>query len=109
MIWKGILEGLYQEMTYRKVEDHVQHHNESISTCLSTAQYGGLSPSASALPADVTPLLFVTVRSATITAGVDLLTALFSDKDPAVRFAAIEVYIRRIYRAHNILQLKVRR
>ncbi len=46
-------------------------------------------------------------RSATITAGVDLLTALFTDEDAKVRAAAIEVYIRRTYRAHRILSLAV--
>jgi len=34
-------------------------------------------------------------RSATLTAGVDLLTAMFTDPDANVRKNAIEVYIRR--------------
>lgn len=43
----------------------------------------------------------------TLAAGVDLLTYLFSDSDRAVQTAAIEVYIRRVYRAHRIIDLKV--
>ena len=42
-----------------------------------------------------------------LSAGVDLLTSLFSDSDDSVRAAAIEVYIRRVYRAYNILSLDV--
>lgn len=45
--------------------------------------------------------------SSTLTAGVDLLTTLFDDKDPNIAKAAIEVYIRRVYRAHKITSLKV--
>jgi len=41
-------------------------------------------------------------KSPTLSAGVDLLTALFNDPDEAVKRAAIEVYIRRVYRAHRI-------
>jgi len=46
-------------------------------------------------------------RSATLSAGVDLLTYLFTDDDVSVREAALEVYIRRVYRAHRVLDLKV--
>jgi acetyl-CoA carboxylase / biotin carboxylase 1 len=46
-------------------------------------------------------------RSPTLSAGVDLLTYLFSDSDRAVQTAAIEVYIRRVYRAHRVVDLKV--
>ncbi|GKY96267.1 hypothetical protein MPSEU_000586300 [Mayamaea pseudoterrestris] len=46
-------------------------------------------------------------RSPTLSAGVDLLTALFTDSDITVREAAFEVYIRRVYRAHRVLNLKV--
>jgi len=46
-------------------------------------------------------------KSATLSAGVDLLTALFTDEDQAVRKAAVEVYIRRVYRAHRIVELNV--
>lgn len=46
-------------------------------------------------------------KSATLSAGVDLLTALFTDDDAAVRKAAVEVYIRRVYRAHRIVSLEV--
>lgn len=41
-------------------------------------------------------------KSPTLSAGVDLLTALFSDPDDAVKRAAIEVYVRRVYRAHRV-------
>lgn len=46
-------------------------------------------------------------KSSTLSAGVDLLTALFNDKDEAVKRAAIEVYVRRVYRAHRISRLSV--
>lgn len=46
-------------------------------------------------------------KSSVLSAGVDLLTYLFSDEDKDVRSAATEVYIRRVYRAHRILDLKV--
>jgi len=46
-------------------------------------------------------------QSPTLSAGVDLLTSLFSDEDAAVRSAAVEVYVRRIYRTHRITELKV--
>ena len=41
-------------------------------------------------------------QSTTLSAGVDLLTSLFADEDPAVRSAAVEVYVRRVYRAHRV-------
>ena len=46
-------------------------------------------------------------RSPTLSAGVDLLTYLFTDSDRAVQIAALEVYIRRVYRAHRVTDLKV--
>jgi len=46
-------------------------------------------------------------QSPTISAGVDLLTALFNDEDATVRSAAVEVYIRRVYRAHRIENISV--
>lgn len=46
-------------------------------------------------------------RSPTLSAGVDLLTALFNDSDDAVRKAAVEVYVRRVYRAHRIQAINV--
>ena len=46
-------------------------------------------------------------KDATLSAGVDLLTSLFSDTSSDVRSAAIEVYVRRVYRAHRILDLSV--
>ena len=58
-------------------------------------------------------------KSATLSAGVDLLSALFSDDTPldlpplgtlqeqTVRAAALEVYVRRVYRAHRILGINV--
>ncbi|KAG5181165.1 acetyl-CoA carboxylase [Tribonema minus] len=45
--------------------------------------------------------------SPSLSAGVDLLSALFDDDDDAVRKAALEVYIRRVYRAHKVLSLNV--
>ena len=47
-------------------------------------------------------------KSTTLSAGVDLLTALFSDSDEAVRKAAVEVYVRRVYRAHRVISLEVK-
>jgi len=48
-------------------------------------------------------------KSSTLSAGVDLLTYLFSDRSESlsVREAAIEVYVRRVYRAHRVVDLKV--
>ena len=43
--------------------------------------------------------------SASLSAGVDLLSALFDDADEAVSSAALEVYVRRVYRAHSILDI----
>lgn len=43
----------------------------------------------------------------TLSAGVDLLTSLFGDEDKTVREHAIEVYVRRVYRAHRITSLEV--
>lgn len=46
-------------------------------------------------------------KSATLSAGVDLLTYLFQDENPEVRSLALEAYIRRVYRAHRILDISV--
>jgi len=46
-------------------------------------------------------------KSPTLSAGVDLLTYLFADSDAAVQKAAIEVYVRRVYRAHRVVDLSV--
>mmetsp|Transcript_69508 Transcript_69508/g.77743 ORF Transcript_69508/g.77743 Transcript_69508/m.77743 type:complete len:2082 (-) Transcript_69508:1966-8211(-) len=46
-------------------------------------------------------------KSSTLSAGVDLLTSLFDDDDEAIRKAALEVYVRRVYRAHRIKALTV--
>ena len=51
-------------------------------------------------------------KSATLSAGVDLLFALFDDDsssavEESVRAAALEVYVRRVYRAHNIIDISV--
>eukprot|EP00536_Pseudo-nitzschia_multiseries_P003372 jgi/Psemu1/318156/estExt_fgenesh1_pm.C_520003 len=46
-------------------------------------------------------------RSSTLSAGVDLLTSLFDDSEKAIRNAAVEVYVRRVYRAHRINELTV--
>lgn len=45
--------------------------------------------------------------SPTLSAGVDLLTYLFADSDPAVKATALEVYVRRVYRAQRVVDLKV--
>jgi len=47
-------------------------------------------------------------KSATLSAGVDLLTYLFDDENADVRALALEVYIRRVYRAHRILDIDVK-
>lgn len=46
-------------------------------------------------------------QSSTLSAGVDLLTSLFTDEDKAVRDAAIEVYVRRVHRTYRITDLSV--
>lgn len=46
-------------------------------------------------------------ESPSLSAGVDLLSALFDDEDETVRRSALEVYLRRVYRAHEVLSLKV--
>ncbi|GMH72279.1 hypothetical protein TrLO_g4355 [Triparma laevis f. longispina] len=48
-------------------------------------------------------------RSTSLSAGVDLLSGLFDDSDEAVASAALEVYIRRIYRAHSILDISIKK
>lgn len=45
--------------------------------------------------------------SASLSAGGDMLTYLFADSDAAVRAKALEVYIRRIYRAYRLLDVSV--
>jgi len=45
--------------------------------------------------------------SPSLSAGVDLLTALFKDGDKAVRDAALEVYVRRVYRANNVYDVTI--
>lgn len=45
--------------------------------------------------------------SPTLSAGLDLLTTLFSDDDSTVREHAAEVYVRRLYRAHRMLDVDV--
>jgi acetyl-CoA carboxylase/biotin carboxylase 1 len=47
-------------------------------------------------------------ESPSLSAGVDLLTALFDDEDLNVRMRAVEVYLRRAYRAHDVLDIKIR-
>ena len=46
-------------------------------------------------------------NSSTPSAGVDILTNLLDDNDEAVRVAAMEVYIRRVYRTYVFPDLKV--
>ena len=46
-------------------------------------------------------------KSPTLSAGVDLLSSLFSDPENDIRSAALETYVRRVYRAHRILDLNV--
>lgn len=55
------------------------------------------------LPGDLQSL----VESPTL--AVDLLPSLFSDKDEKVQNAALEVYCKRVYRAHNVLSTSVSR
>ena len=46
-------------------------------------------------------------RSSTLSAGVDLLTNLLDDEDAKVSAAAMEVYIRRVYRTYSVPSLNV--
>jgi len=46
-------------------------------------------------------------RSSDLSGGMDLLTSLFADDDANVRAAAYEVYILRVYRAHNVYDINV--
>jgi len=46
-------------------------------------------------------------KSTGLSAGVELLTELIHDDDPKVRSAAIEVYVRRVYRTYRIIELEV--
>ena len=46
-------------------------------------------------------------KSSTLSAGVDLLTSLFNDADETIRKAAVEVYVRRVYRAHRMKSISV--
>jgi len=43
------------------------------------------------------------------TLAVDLLPVLFKDKDAKVQDAALEVYCKRVYRAHNVISTQVQR
>lgn len=51
--------------------------------------------------------LSVLSRSSSLSAGVDLLTSIFDDENQEIRKAAIEVYVRRVFRAHRIKSLTV--
>ena len=46
-------------------------------------------------------------KSSTLSAGVDLLTNLFDDEDEAVQSAALETYMRRVYRTYDVPELNV--
>ena len=46
-------------------------------------------------------------KSPSLFDSVDLLSYFFSDLDPAVQKAAIEVYVRRVYCAHRVVDLSV--
>jgi len=46
-------------------------------------------------------------RGTTISSGVDLLTSLFTDSDTNIAKKAIETFLRRVYRAHDILKMEV--
>jgi acetyl-CoA carboxylase/biotin carboxylase 1 len=46
-------------------------------------------------------------KSSTLSAGVDLLTNLFDDEDENVRTAALETYMRRVYRTYEVPELSV--
>jgi acetyl-CoA carboxylase/biotin carboxylase 1 len=67
-----------------------------------TGRVGLSRPWGSAEPGDRQAL----VESPTL--AVDLLPSLLEDADPSVRATAAEVYVRRVYRAHNILSLEVK-
>ena len=47
-------------------------------------------------------------NSSTPSAGVDILTNLLDDDNKAVRAAAMEVYIRRVYRTYAVPEIKVK-
>jgi len=47
-------------------------------------------------------------KSATLSAGVDLLTYLKTDEDAKIRSSAAEVYVRRLYRAHRVKSVEVK-
>ena len=51
-----------------------------------------------------TPQAISTSRKLSL--SVDSLSELFNDADPKVREAAREVYVRRVYRAHNFIEVK---
>jgi len=44
---------------------------------------------------------------ASVSAGVDMLTYLFTDSDAAVRAASLEAYVRRIYHAYRLLDVSI--
>lgn len=46
-------------------------------------------------------------KSGTLSAGVDLLTNLFDDEDEDVQSAALETYLRRVYRTYEVPSLSV--
>lgn len=46
-------------------------------------------------------------KSSTLSAGVDLLTSLFDDEDENVQTAALEAYMRRVYRTYDVPAVSV--
>ena len=46
-------------------------------------------------------------QSATLSAGVALLTYFFADEDAAARAGALETYVRRMYKAHRVENVAV--
>lgn len=56
---------------------------------------------------DANTKLAVLAQSTSLSAGVDLLTYMFTDEDTTVRNNAIEVFVRRVYRANRMLDITV--
>lgn len=84
---------------------HHQHKPTSVIVVLfrATSFFGASTPDTCPFPLHFCRLS----KQPDIAVSVDLLVVLLADEDGAVRKAAMEVYLRRVYRAHCIKTLTI--
>ena len=90
-----------------KVYGEIALASDNIIRQASIPSFGSRLDELRAQLSDPSTDLEVLAKSATLSAGVDLLTSLFDDEDATTRKAAIEVYVRRVYRAHRVDEVSV--